>query len=167
MTRAHTTRKAPEYLAKSDTVKQPKQLVVDTVLDVLYKQHGSVTTEFVLEAARDLKNPLHRYFDWDDSVAAEKWRKQQALSLIMSSKYTLVLDSKQSPPAVLGALPEVRKLLNAFRGEGFKIRKDALANGDSRRALIEKWKERLRSWMRETADIDELSELREALIKLL
>lgn len=32
----------------------------------------------VVEAARDKKSELHKCFTWDDTIAAEKWRKQEA-----------------------------------------------------------------------------------------
>lgn len=32
----------------------------------------------VVEAAKDKNSELHKCFTWDDTVAAEKWRKQEA-----------------------------------------------------------------------------------------
>lgn len=154
-----------EYLSKQDAaaVRERKQTIVDRELDKLYKRHGSVSTEMVLQAARDAKHPMHRYFEWDDSVAAEKYRQGQALSMIMASKMVVVLEEQRNAPAkVVGAhRPEVRRLVSAFRGDGFKMRKEALNDHDERAALIAKHKERLRSWCRSVIDIDELSEIRE------
>jgi len=153
---------AMTYSKSEDKVRERKQVIVDRALDELYAAHGSVSTDIVLAEARDPANKLHAYFDWDDSIAGEKWRKTQAYALIMSSKFTLVLNS-ETPPTVIGAKQEVRRLVSAFRGEGFRVRTDALANADSRGALIAKWRERLRSWVRETADIEELDDLRRAI----
>lgn len=36
----------------------------------------------VVDAARDPSHPLHKYFEWDDSVAAEQHREYQARRLI-------------------------------------------------------------------------------------
>jgi len=36
------------------------------------------TSKNLLEAARDKDSPLHKYFEWDDSIAAENWRLRQA-----------------------------------------------------------------------------------------
>ena len=36
------------------------------------------TPQDVLEYARDPQTELHKCFDWDNTTAAEKWRKQQA-----------------------------------------------------------------------------------------
>lgn len=45
---------------------------------------GNVTPKEFLEAARPLNSPVHDYFDWNDSSAAEKYRLEQARNLIIS-----------------------------------------------------------------------------------
>jgi len=36
------------------------------------------TAEGIVDAAKDKKNPLHNYFEWDDTEAAAEYRLQQA-----------------------------------------------------------------------------------------
>lgn len=43
---------------------------------------GELTPKSVVEAARDPGNALHPHFEWDDSIAAEKFRHDQARDLI-------------------------------------------------------------------------------------
>lgn len=43
---------------------------------------GALTAHDVLELARPKTSPLHEYFEWDDSVAAERYRLRQAQKLI-------------------------------------------------------------------------------------
>lgn len=50
----------------------------------LYEQHGKLTAELVVEAARDPDSPLHSAFTWDDAEAARERRLEQARSLIRS-----------------------------------------------------------------------------------
>lgn len=38
--------------------------------------------ELIVEFARDPKCPIHKYFDWDDTSAAHKYRLQQARKMI-------------------------------------------------------------------------------------
>lgn len=45
-------------------------------------ERGLVTADAVVDAARPAGAPLHRFFEWDDSEAAEQWRCQQARVLI-------------------------------------------------------------------------------------
>jgi hypothetical protein len=43
---------------------------------------GAVTPKALVEVARDAKSPIHQYFEWNDEVAAEKYRLYQARTLI-------------------------------------------------------------------------------------
>ena len=49
-------------------------------------QSGPLTPQRVVAAARDASNPLHGQFEWDDSVAGEAYRIEQARSLVRSIK---------------------------------------------------------------------------------
>jgi hypothetical protein len=46
------------------------------------KNENKLTAEVVVKEAHDKKNPLHEYFDWEDSIAGAKWRLHQARLLI-------------------------------------------------------------------------------------
>lgn len=50
----------------------------------IYKELGdtNITPEEVLEKARNEKTELHRCFIWDNNLAAEKYRLQQARQII-------------------------------------------------------------------------------------
>ena len=159
-----------KYVEKNDAslVREKKTLVVDRELEKLYEQHGTVSTEIVLDAARNKKHPLHKYFEWDDSIAGEKWRQSQALQMIMASKMVVILNGSEEPPRVVGCKQqEVRRLVSAFRGEGFKMRKEALDDEEVRKAVVDKKKEMLRSWCRGVVDIDELKKIREMIERML
>lgn len=54
----------------------------------IYQQNGSLTPAAVVEVARDPKHPLHGRFEWDDTVAAERYRLDQARQLIRVVKVT-------------------------------------------------------------------------------
>jgi len=43
---------------------------------------GRLEPQMVVENAREKDSVLHDYFNWDDSTAAESWRRQQARLLI-------------------------------------------------------------------------------------
>lgn len=156
------------YLSKQDTrvTRERKAVVVERELDAIYAENNTLSTELILEKARDEKHPLHAYFDWDDSVAAEKWRQTQALQLVMATKFAVVINGSVKPPQVVHGTP-VRKFVSAFKGEGFKMRNEALNEVDLRRAMIERRIGLLHSWCREAVDIDELGALRTAILKLL
>lgn len=48
----------------------------------VYQQHGELTPQIVVDEARPADAPLHGRFEWDDSVAGEKYRLVQAARLI-------------------------------------------------------------------------------------
>jgi cell fate (sporulation/competence/biofilm development) regulator YlbF (YheA/YmcA/DUF963 family) len=59
-------------------------------LERVEQKHGKVTPELVLEESRSKKAPLHKIFEWNDSVAAEKYRLTQAGQII--NNLVVVLD---------------------------------------------------------------------------
>ena len=48
------------------------------------EQKGELTGQALVDASRDVDAPIHDYFEWDDSVAAESFRVEQARYLIRS-----------------------------------------------------------------------------------
>lgn len=53
------------------------------ILIGIREEHGNkLTPEIVLDVARDPLHPLHSRFEWDDSIAAEAYRRDQAQELI-------------------------------------------------------------------------------------
>jgi hypothetical protein len=55
-------------------------------LENLYKRVGKLTPQLVVDEARNKTHPLHDHFEWDDAVAAELHRLEQARSLIRKVK---------------------------------------------------------------------------------
>lgn len=56
-----------------------------TLLDQLkavHDQHGRLTPVLVVDTARDPAHPLHARFEWNDTVAGEKYRLEQASQLL-------------------------------------------------------------------------------------
>lgn len=53
-------------------------------LEQIKEQYGRLTPKLVLTEARDENHPLHDRFEWDDTVAGELYRIEQARHLIKS-----------------------------------------------------------------------------------
>lgn len=53
-------------------------------------KYGSLTPANVVTEARAEDHPLHARFEWDDAVAGEAWRREQAHELIRSVKVSYV-----------------------------------------------------------------------------
>jgi hypothetical protein len=57
-----------------------------TILQGIYENEGRLTPALVVDEARPVKSELHHCFEWDDTVAGERWRLEQAAELIRSVK---------------------------------------------------------------------------------
>jgi hypothetical protein len=55
---------------------------VGEAIESIKEREGNLTTELVVKYAKKKDNFLNKYFEWDDSVASEKWRLQQARMIV-------------------------------------------------------------------------------------
>lgn len=78
-------------------------------LQDVYDQHGKLTPELVLDVARDPAHPLHSRFEWDDVVAAEAYRREQAHEMIQSVKIAYREADDSSPGLSIRAFHAVRR----------------------------------------------------------
>lgn len=155
---------AIEYVGKEQH-RERKSVVVDRELEKIYKRHKAVTVEVVLKEAAKPAHPLHSYFEWDDKAAAQKYRTVQAYALIIGSKFTVqLIENGDTSTRKIKGSASVRRLVSAFRGEGFKLRTDALKHAESRAAIVEAKRSQLRSWCESVIDIDELAPLRQQIL---
>lgn len=53
-------------------------------LQAIYDERGELTPALVVDVARDNRHPLHSRFEWNNTVAAESYRRHQAHELIKS-----------------------------------------------------------------------------------
>lgn len=60
-------------------------------------EQSVITPQAVVEAAKPKASPLHRYFEWNDSAAAENYRRWQARELILSV-HIVDADNPESGP---------------------------------------------------------------------
>lgn len=51
------------------------------LMELVEIYNGKLMTTQIVKDARNKKSPLHDYFEWDDKIASEEYRKHQAISL--------------------------------------------------------------------------------------
>jgi hypothetical protein len=73
---------------------------LQAILQEIYQERGRLTAHDVLEEARNPGHPLHNRFEWDDSVAAERYRLDQARQLIREVKITFIPRGATDPQSV-------------------------------------------------------------------
>ena len=117
-----------------------------------------ITPENVLEAARNEKSELHKCFEWDNSVAAEKWRLQQARAVIQFLVVTDEKDEDFEPVRVL----QVTSQTNEYQKLDFFIKND-----DEYQTLLKRAKDELRALKKRYSTLTELEKVFEAIEELL
>ena len=60
--------------------KETKVLIGE--LERIKTKYGKLTPEIMVKEATSPRNPLHKYFEWDDTVAAHQYRLQQSRVMI-------------------------------------------------------------------------------------
>ena len=99
-----------EYIASQRISKATAQ-VLGSTFEQLRQKNGRLTPKDIVSAARDVKSPLHDFFEWDDAVAAEKHRLSHAAELIRSIRVVIRLDPHDKPR-------EVRALVSIVTSTG-------------------------------------------------
>lgn len=140
-------------------MKQPKQEAM-AELERLVDQHGgTVTPQLVIATAAKKKNPLHEYFEWDDTEAAHQYRLEQARKLIRV--WVCVLPQKPRRPV------RMMVSLTDDRGkEGYRRLVDVMGDTELREKLIEEAKRDMAYFRRKYALLSELAEVFEAMDKV-
>jgi hypothetical protein len=77
-------------------------------LQAIYLDHGKLTPDIVVDEARPVDSPLHPRFEWDDTVAGEAWRREQAHRLIQSVRVTFCPETESEGPHDVRAFHAVR-----------------------------------------------------------
>lgn len=86
--------------------------------------------ENVVNVARDENNILHEMFEWDDSIAGEKYSKQQASKIIANISVKVIAEDK---PNKL-----VRAFVTTKKNSGFKPIEKVVKDVDQYALLLDK-----------------------------
>ena len=137
--------------------------VIGREIKLLYEKDGFVSPTTVLDAGRAKNHPLHPFFTWDNSVAAEEYRLQQARNMILATKFVVFLKEDNKKVAkIIRKVHHVRQFLQPEVGAGvYLLRQDVLDDRDYRSDFIDRKKKELRSWCASIVDVKELASLRD------
>lgn len=109
------------------------------VLMAIRAKRGALSAEIVLQEATDPEHPLHHRFDWDDSVAAHRWRLHQAGNLLRVKYKTDVGSSRGDLRAFW-----VTKGPEAGRGSQYSPIEEVISDPVSREIMLRQMR---RDWM--------------------
>lgn len=125
--------------------------MVGDALTKIHKKHGHLKPQIVIAEAKSKRSQLHEFFEWDDAVAADAHRREQARYMM---RHIVVLEPGD----------EIGDSMRAFVHITDEDDKDVyidikVAMGDEalRKQVLERaWKE-LQSWRRRYKQYEELA----------
>ena len=111
-----------------------------------------IRAEQVLEKARDENTELHKCFEWDDSIAAEKYRYVQAQRVI---KMLVIKEETEEKTE----RPPIRVFYKTVSNEGYKPTELIVRKEDEYKALLERAYAELRVFKAKYSMLTELQEI--------
>jgi len=143
-----TQNQSKQYYFKNGNKKVSKK-IADALEEL--SEDGKLTPIEVVDAARDITHPLHSYFEWDNSRAAELYRLAQARMLINQVEVILNVDGQET---------RFEKYVNVSLGEGARsyitIEK-ALSKEDYKKQIIATALAEAEYWQKKYLAYSELS----------
>ncbi len=139
---------------KSFEARGVKAEKANEVLERLQAKHGKeFTRDHVLAEAAKARSPIHKIFDWDDTVAATRWRERQASQLIASIEVTY----EERPDIPVRAFEVKRKAPRSKPEQKtvFASHQAIMADPDAREMLKQEALRSLISWRKRYRDINE------------
>ena len=118
--------------------------------------YDKVTPQEVLDKARDENTELHKCFEWEDSVAAEKYRLRQASDIIRNLVF--IKKKKEDEP--------IRCFQITTEKNTYQPTQMFLVQEDEYQALLKRAKAELESFKRRYATLTELESIFEAIEEL-
>lgn len=108
------------------------------------KNNGLLLIDDVLAAAKNKACVLHKHFEWDDTEAAEQYRRTQARSLIQKCHVQIAV----SPDVSIRAFVSLQS--DQVSGGGYRMTANVLSDAEMReqllddiRVTIERWSHKL------------------------
>ena len=113
------------------------------------KEHGECTAKLLLDEARGKKSPIHQLFEWDDTIAAERYRLRQATDIITA--IAVVMDEGKEEPQMIRAFANV----GAKNDGSFISMHKALSSEESRRIVLSHALDELKAFKAKYANLKE------------
>jgi heme-degrading monooxygenase HmoA len=131
--------------------------VVGERLERLRRQHGGLNIDIVLGDARDRESPLHSLIEWEDSVAAEAWRRHLASSII--TQIEVVVESTPHPARAFVVVREDNRTHYQSLGHAMSI-------DDLRAQVLSRAKNEFRAVSEKYRRLQELAKVHQAIASM-
>ena len=135
--------------------KVPAQIVGETLEKLA--QNGELTSSSFLDASRPEESPTHNLFEWDDSIAAERYRLQQATVAINSIEVQIINEANATVMPQAAFVNVISKAPS--RPGSFAPIEIALSDENMRSTLLLNALNELKSFRRKYNQLSELTDV--------
>ena len=150
-------------ITKGASISKANAQIYGKELEKINEDFGSITPEQVVEKARNKSNPMHKYFDWNNNTASEKYRLWQARCLINHITIVIKYDGNIKEQK---AFFSVNSEINDEETEKVYVTMEkALSEKDLRRQVLQKALDEIIYWKMKYNQYKELSEIFKAINK--
>lgn len=118
------------------------------------ESNGMLTPKNLVDASRPDDAPLHKCFEWNDGIAAERWRETQAAYIIRSVEVKVEEHSDPTRAFVATITDNTRE----YKSIGYVMR-----SRDSREVLLESAKREALAFKRKYKNLYELAAIIDAI----
>ena len=131
-------------------------------LERIREKHGFLEPEFVVEESRDDGAVLHNLFVWNDEIAAELWRREQARKLIANIR---VVVSNQNVEYRVRAFVNVRPAKEALRT--YLPIAEAILTDEGYNDLLAQAKADMEAFVEKYRQLEELNPVKAEMMKVI
>lgn len=139
-----------------------KAEVVAAECEKIVEEKGNITSADMVNAARADDSPIHSLFEWNDTIAGEKWRQQQAKTILHNLK-VVVEDSKSQTVLNVRAYLNTNPSQDGRSGAVYFNIKTAMENEELKAGLILRAKRELDAFAEKYRQLGELSKVIETI----
>ena len=148
-----------EWRDKPITIKNAKradpQRIGEELTRITMENGGDLRPHLVREAARNRRNVLHRHFEWDNQVAAESFRLDQARELIRMIKAVEITDDGQEQYSGMAFV----SITDPKAGRVYKRLSDVMTNTRLQVRVMDMAVRDLEAWERRYAELEDVCSL--------
>lgn len=126
---------------------------VGETLERIEKRDGAVTKEAFLEESRPEDSPTHAMFEWNDGIAAEKYRLEQSRWII--ADVVVTIEREEEPVKKVAAFANVT--LGKHKKAEYNSIEIAMEDEDKRKAVLSNAFDELRAFETKYSEYQELA----------
>ncbi len=135
------------------------------IANEIYSISDEPTKKQIVDKARDESTELHGLFEWNNDIAAEKYREEQAGFILRKLKVTFIQTDDEKEP-IQTKVPVRMFYGNPVESSGFVSIVKIMGNGEMYNALLERAKAELKSFKNKYAMLKELEAIFEMIDEL-